>query len=616
VCHKETELEDPKDLRAVIGKAPNSTNERKQMSKKTIKQRIALVAALALGTGVLSVAPANAGDIAANQIVVAAIGSGNTALSICAVTTASSVDSAVVPLGSQGVQLETTAGAASDDAYISVSGAGRISAVGSNWTVGTGGSSADTTGAAGGVDGAAVLTGSANSADDVTIVPTGLGTIKISYGVTSTSSTLDVITLTVVATCSNKTFSAANSKVGIVRSATGYTFGSSSWTATNVDDSGYNLVTNGGTGYLRMALKDVYGAALAADALIASVTAGECVVGISDYDASGSASPSAGSGKTAVDSDTGADDLVAVAQSTAGADLPQNCSVSISYAGTVVATKNFTFEGAPAKITVTDVTAGIVGTANSGLYRVSVTDAAGNPLSGQVITSSSSEANNAAALASGVITDVQDTSGAATISSTTATDGKTFAVAYADRAEGNMTGYTCGKEGTAKLTVRTNVDAASSTYITSEPFTVACGGALDTWTVSMDKASYSPGEIATLTLSGKTAKGNPVGTFVFLSGVEYSFGGMTAVTAPTNNDAFSTGLGTKQYKFSVGTTEGAFVGSFKTTGSTDDSAKTVQYKVASSTATVSNADVLKSIVALIASINKQIQALQKLILKR
>jgi hypothetical protein len=45
-------------------------------------------------------------------------------------------------------------------------------------------------------------------------------------------------------------------------------------------------------------------------------------------------------------------------------------------------------------------------------------------------------------------------------------------------------------------------------------------------------------------------------------------------------------------------------------------AATVPYKIAGTTATVSNADVLKSIVALIASINKQIQALQKLILKR
>jgi len=40
------------------------------------------------------------------------------------------------------------------------------------------------------------------------------------------------------------------------------------------------------------------------------------------------------------------------------------------------------------------------------------------------------------------------------------------------------------------------------------------------------------------------------------------------------------------------------------------------YKIALTTAAVSNADVLKSIVALIASINKQIAALQKLILKR
>jgi glutaredoxin 2 len=52
------------------------------------------------------------------------------------------------------------------------------------------------------------------------------------------------------------------------------------------------------------------------------------------------------------------------------------------------------------------------------------------------------------------------------------------------------------------------------------------------------------------------------------------------------------------------------------TGVTTDTAKAVKYSVKASTSTVSNADVLKSIVALIASINKQIQALQKLILAR
>jgi len=43
---------------------------------------------------------------------------------------------------------------------------------------------------------------------------------------------------------------------------------------------------------------------------------------------------------------------------------------------------------------------------------------------------------------------------------------------------------------------------------------------------------------------------------------------------------------------------------------------TPTYKLSTGGDTTTNADVLKSIVALIASINKQIQALQKLILKR
>jgi hypothetical protein len=582
------------------------------MSKKTNFKRIALVAVASLSFGVLtSIAPANAALVADDIIIhptVTTLGSGiNRIGDICAITNSATDQSAVIPVSSTGLVLTSKSSADTDPAYLSLSGPGRllaIDAASNEWVNNT-----STTATA------ASPTGSSSVNDDIKVIPTGVGTIKVSTSANSTSAVVDVITITVVSACSNKVYSPTFSKAAIVRGAEGYTWGTNAWTATVVDDAGYNRVTNGSTGFIRMQLADVYAATLDADAIIASVTSGDCVIGISDYDSSGTADPSAGSGKVAVDSDSGADDIVSVAQSAAAANTPQTCGVSVTYAGTVVVTKTFTFEGAPSKITVSDVTAGST-TANTGLYRVSVTDAAGNSLSGQVISYSSSEANNAAALASGVITNPQDTSGAATISATDATDGKTKAVAYADRADANMTGYTCGKEGVAKITVRTNVDSASSTYITSEPFNVVCGGALDTWTISMDKASYTPGEIATLTLSGKTAQGNPVATFTFLSGVEYSFGGLTAVTAPTNNDAFSSGLGTKTYKFSVGTSEGSFVGTFKTTGTTDDAAKTVQYKVASSTATVTNADVLKSIVSLIASINKQIQALQKLILRR
>jgi hypothetical protein len=132
----------------------------------------------------------------------------------------------------------------------------------------------------------------------------------------------------------------------------------------------------------------------------------------------------------------------------------------------------------------------------------------------------------------------------------------------------------------------------------------------------MDKATYAPGEIATLTVSAKDADGHLAGSALTLGASEYSFGGLTAITAPTTADLFNSAAGAKTYRFSVGTTEGSFVGTFKITGTTDTAAKTVQYKVANAAGTVSNADVLKAIVSLIASINKQIAALQKALLRR
>jgi hypothetical protein len=80
--------------------------------------------------------------------------------------------------------------------------------------------------------------------------------------------------------------------------------------------------------------------------------------------------------------------------------------------------------------------------------------------------------------------------------------------------------------------------------------------------------------------------------------------------------------GSKTYTFTVGTASGMTAGTYTSiidfTGLTDVAAEkaTPTYKLTTGGDTTTNADVLKSIVALIASINKQIQALQKLILKR
>jgi hypothetical protein len=67
-----------------------------------------------------------------------------------------------------------------------------------------------------------------------------------------------------------------------------------------------------------------------------------------------------------------------------------------------------------------------------------------------------------------------------------------------------------------------------------------------------------------------------------------------------------------------GLTDGTYNGIVDFTALTAVAAtkQTVTYKLSTGGDTTTNADVLKSIVALIASINKQIQALQKLILKR
>ena len=97
---------------------------------------------------------------------------------------------------------------------------------------------------------------------------------------------------------------------------------------------------------------------------------------------------------------------------------------------------------------------------------------------------------------------------------------------------------------------------------------------------------------------------------------------MGAVTAVTGTTVRPDINGVKTYTFTVGTSSGITAGSYNAVvdyyalTAVAATKQTPSYKVSSGGDTTTNADVLKSIVALIASINKQIQALQKLILKR
>jgi len=149
------------------------------MSKKTIKQRIALVAALALGTGVLSVAPANAAVdlVAADWSVATTIATNN--YGVCYTGAQTSDATNLVEMTSNGQlkisSTQTDQLTATDTVVFTITGP----AVWASWTAA---SSSAMTVELNGTQKVATWT-SASSADTVPLAmflkPTGVGTIQV-----------------------------------------------------------------------------------------------------------------------------------------------------------------------------------------------------------------------------------------------------------------------------------------------------------------------------------------------------------------------------------------------------------------------------------------------------
>ena len=406
----------------------------------------------------------------------------------------------------------------------------------------------------------------AATGDTLTITAGSVGTGIISIAKTSASAPIEQIAVTVTATCEAQKLSLGDSYVQ-VRDDAGVA-------TSNVDESAGLVNLNAATSYIALALVDAYGNDLTGSGvLVATATNGAVIAwdGTPSVQSSSAYSSSRGASGTEL----------YVTQGLANANKPLTTTVTISLDGTAIATKSITFQGVPASIEIKDVTVGKVGSV--GYFRARVLDAAAN--------------------ADASVSAIASFAAAATSSAT------------GDWSTTGQGQFNCVKGGVTKLNVKTVVSAVSGTSV-KKSFDIACGGVLDTWTVSLDKASYAPGEIATLTVSGKDSKGFPVNSTDTFTAVDYSFGGLAWVNTPGTGDTFTSGAGVKTYKLSVGLSEGSFVGYFKIPGATDTAAKTLQYKVANTTVGVSNADVLKAIVSLIASINKQIAALQKALLKK
>jgi hypothetical protein len=165
-----------------------------------------------------------------------------------------------------------------------------------------------------------------------------------------------------------------------------------------------------------------------------------------------------------------------------------------------------------------------------------------------------------------------------------------------------------------KLTNAAGVEISSA----AQTVRVSNGGP-DSFVASWDKASYAPGDIATLTITVRDVYKNLVGFGTPLPGLTANLlvaSGFTAIGGACVDASYTDSLGVKTCKFAAGNTEGAYSYSVDLNTVAPQSATIGSLKIVATSATVSNAQVLQSIVALIASINKQIQALQALILKK
>ena len=609
------------------------------MSNKTIFKRISLVAVTALGAGVLSVAPANAVDNRAVDganvafadgilnVATAASITGDAIASTAALTNANASRSRGLLANSTTLStasLTSTATMRSDGEivfhYQSSLDDAAVTVVVSGGTI-TDYSVTD--------DAAGTVAANINSPKNQLVVGAGTGDkAVVAFAFTpssgSTSATVSVYQTaaltaygdaTEIASIQSGATSmgtlkqrylvtvAATSVSGVYSAGNSYFAGASSSTVDNitssVDATDSLSIANGAApqAYINIALNDAYDVSL--DGKGALIITGTNGAGIG-YKADGSLTSAATEFNLTQVSSTSAAGKITVMKPAARANKSFSTTISVSWNGVVVATKSVTFKGEVATVTASAPKIGALNASNTSAFKVAYADDAGNAL----------------------YPTITDTTVVSTTTNSIVTGASIGTIgSSAELALGTLVCANVSTGGTAALQLQ-HVNPLSGTVVKSNVWTATCSGNADTYTASFDKASYTPGSLATLTITFKDVKGQLANAYDLVgNGALITIAGApnaTAVTIPAATDKPDTGAGTKTYQFVVGTTEGDFqaVVSVPDVNALNGANQTVAYSVKSATGTVTNAEVLKSIVALIASINKQIQALQKLILKR
>jgi len=568
------------------------------MSIKTLRKRIALVAVSALGAGLISIVSAPLANAAAGDIDVN-IGRNSTSTGVCAIYDSGAADYMLISGTSSTGKASTLA--APLTVTVAVGGTLDINIASEFFTYSSGGLVADDTGNEVLHSTYGVWAQRDSSADTVTLTATAPGTVTVKSFATAPFASVDTpntvystpngtLTITVVASCSATGYSATYSAFQVgdaVDSTPQLTYGDTLTFSAGTDGyisiigkNGYNQFLPGTTTWIASATNNAKVLIGTTNAIEATTTA---------------------AGTLSVVSSAAAGNNVYVRVTPADPAAGGTTTVTVTADGTTVLSKTLTFLPEATKIVIAkNLVGSLVGGEGAFLYQLQAAN--GTVVPGAVAVrplTLDSRVTSVTAIKGGTIfpavpgSTINGTATATVLSLPTTSLGVSkFAC---------NTGSTTGS---TKVTLR-HTTPVNGAYVEAD-VTLNCAGGLATYTISTDKASYKIGEVATITVTGKDSTGAAVSDFTTIPTADaLSVGGGTLIKNTALTDAFSGGV--KNYQAQM-TTAGTFNVASIISGSTTKTA-TASYTVTG--ADVSNTEVLAAIVKLIASINKQIKALQK-----
>jgi len=445
------------------------------------------------------------------------------------------------------------------------------------------------------------------------------------YATTPSTGTLSGnITVTIAATSSAGTISLANSAIYYATNST------NSGTVTADDTTPASGQSAIGTNawnvnqYASAYIRDAYGSAITAGALIQASATNGAYVSIQSGGGANTTTPTAA---TAFVTGTASVKSYGLQVATNSTGKSGSTTVTVTVNGTVLGTKTFNWFGKVAKVTLSAAGNGKVST-SAGTTLTTPGQFATLVLkddAGTVLYPGAHAVGTGSFPAVTSITKNAATSNV-TLASTNYLPGD-LGTAFAST--GGVVGFNCTLPSNTSGSLVVDYTNIDGSIVTSNALPVSCSGAPYSYSAAWDKSTYKPGDVATLTVTFKDSKGalaadvftqNADGT-VATSAISTTLptitaSNMTAVggTSSTNAAALKdvTTNGVKKYTFVVGTTTGSYsaVVSFPDV----DVPTTANYTIADGSTSLN--DVLKGIVALIASINKQIAALAKLVTKK